>query len=320
MFASRGVDVPRLFEAAGLDIKQLDHPDARFDVDLVSRLWELAVAWTQDETLGLNKELPLRYFNFDVVGYAMLSCATLYNGLDTLSKYMSLISDAATFELTSDPRGYWLELGNIGNNAPVPRQRQEYGMLSLLTLCEWLVHKDITPLQAEFAFPQPTSAVPYEKAFSCPLAFNKPITRVLLSASDFALEIPTQNVELFEMHKSVMTKRLDALKDATLSMQVVKEIMRQLHKGEPRREDIAGSLAMSDRTLQRRLNDENTSYQMLLDQARMELAAKYLADKAHSLDRIAGMLGFVETPNFSRACKRWFGMPPGQYRQEKLKV
>ena len=58
------------------------------------------------------------------------------------------------------------------------------------------------------------------------------------------------------------------------------------------------------------------SFQQLLDDTRSELARQYLADPRRSLAEVADQLGFSDQSNLFRACKRWFGMPPGQYRQQ----
>ena len=113
----------------------------------------------------------------------------------------------------------------------------------------------------------------------------------------------------------VLQGRLESLGNARTSYRVSEAIIRRLHQGEPRREDIASSLALADRTLQRRLHEEQTSFQELLDGARRELAGKYLADGQYSLGQVADLLGFVDQSNFFRACKRWFGVTPTQYRQ-----
>src|SRR6185369_8862811 len=78
MFASQGLDVPRLFNAVGIDMGLLDKPDARFHADKVTELWELAVAWSGNAALGLDRELASRHVDFDVVGYAMLSSPDLH--------------------------------------------------------------------------------------------------------------------------------------------------------------------------------------------------------------------------------------------------
>jgi AraC-like DNA-binding protein len=254
--------------------------------------------------------------DFDVVGYAMLSSPDLRTGLENFARYLALISDAATFELQPERGGAWLVLGHMGNTLRVPRQRQEYGLLALLMLCRWLTRREIRPLAAEFIFPDPVDLRPYQLAFECPLRFGPAATRLLLAASDLAAAIPSRNASMYALHERVMEERLARLGNATTRYRVTEQITRRLHQGEPRREDIASSLALTDRTLQRRLHAEKTSFQQLLDDARRELARKYLADEHYSLGQVADLLGFVDQSNFFRACKRWFGLPPGQYRHQ----
>ena len=315
MFASQGLDVPRLFRAVGIDTALLEQADTRLPADRVTQLWELAVAWSGNASLGLDRELALRYVDFDVVGYAMLSSPDLRAGLEAFARYLALISDAATFVLQPHGPGAWLVLGHTGNTLRVPRQRQEYGMLALLMLCRWLTRREIRPLAAEFIFPEPVDFRPYRLAFECPLSFDQAATRILLSDADLDAAIPSRNASLYALHEKIMAGRLAGLGNARISYRVSAEIMRRLPQGEPRREDVATSLALTDRTLQRRLHADGTSFQALLDGARRELACKYLADGHYSLGQVADLVGFVDQSNFFRACRRWFGLPPGQYRQ-----
>ncbi|MCJ0763262.1 AraC family transcriptional regulator [Variovorax terrae] len=316
MFASQGIDLPRLFRAAKLDLQRLDQPDARFGAEQVSELWELAVAWSGNPALGMSRELTARYVNFDLVGYAMLSSPNLRTGLENLARYLALISDAATFEVVPERRHCWLVLGHVGNTRRVPRQRQEYGLLALLTMCLWLTRREVRALEADFIFPDPVDAHPYRAAFGCPVRFNQPATRMLLDGDDLEAPLPSRNPSMFALHERVIEERLSGLGNARTSYRVSEEIIRRLREGEPRREDVAGSLALTDRTLQRRLQAESTSFQQLLDEARRELARKYLAEDRYSLAEVADLLGFVDQSNFFRACKRWFGLPPGQYRRQ----
>lgn len=316
MFSAEGIDVPRLFRAVHLDMQQLDQADARFSADKISELWELAVAWSGKRALGLDPELAARYVNFDVVGHALLSSANLRAGLENLSRYLALISDATTFELSAEHKNCWLVLGHIGNTKPVPRQRQEYGLLTLLTLCRWLTRRDMRALGADFTFPDPVDLAPYQRSFDCPLRFNQPATRILLAADDLIAPLPSRNASMLVLHERMIAEGLTRLGNERTSYRVREEIMLRLPQGEPRRENIAANLALSDRTLQRRLQAENTSFQQLLDDVRCELARKYLADARYALGEVAHRLGFVDQSNFFRASKRWFGLPPGQYRRQ----
>ena len=83
-----------------------------------------------------------------------------------------------------------------------------------------------------------------------------------------------------------------------------------LPKGPPHRDDVAAQLMMSERTLQRRLAEEGTSFTNLVDDTRRELARQSLNSGDLSLKMLSFQLGFSEPSAFYRACKRWFGMAP----------
>ena len=315
MFASEGLDVQRLMRGADIDSAALDQPGARVGADAVIRLWDQAIQMSGNPTLGLDRELVARHVNFDVVGHAMLSSHDLRGGLDSLSRYLALISDATTIELGPERPHSWLTISHIGNTLRIPRQRQEHAILSLLILCNWLTRRELRPLAAEFMFPQPACELPYRKAFDCPLRFGQPVTRLLLADTDLATPLPSRSPAMLALHEKLMDEQLCHLGSTTVSNKVREIVMQRLSQGEPRREDIAGLLALTDRTLQRRLRAEDTSYQQLLDEARCELARKYLAQEKLPLSAMADLLGFGDQSNFFRACKRWFGVPPGEYRK-----
>jgi AraC-like DNA-binding protein len=91
-------------------------------------------------------------------------------------------------------------------------------------------------------------------------------------------------------------------------------IIRHLQDGEPQRPKTATILGMSERTLQRRLAEEGTSFQRLLDDTRRELAQHYLGQSNISLTDITYLLGFSDQSSFFRAARRWFGNSPRDYR------
>lgn len=318
MLTAQGLNTPSLFAQAGLDISVLQDPTARVCADAVSQVWELAVADSGNTHLGLDRQLAARYGNLDVLGYALASSPCLRSGFERLARQMAVVSDAATFALDEDSRGFWLALGHIGATRPVPRQRVEYGMLTLLMLCQWLTRRSVEPLAVELACPVPANPAPHQAAFGVPVRFAQSASRMLLTRQDMLAPIPTHNPALWEMHERLVEHQLDRLGQTRISIRVRTELTRVLHKGEPRREEIAARLHLSDRTLQRRLQTESQSYQQLLDETRHELARQYLSDARRSLVEVADLLGFADQSNLFRACRRWFGMPPGQYRARVL--
>jgi AraC-like DNA-binding protein len=78
---------------------------------------------------------------------------------------------------------------------------------------------------------------------------------------------------------------------------------------------IAAAMKMSGRTLQRRLEDEGVRFSAVLDDVRERIAKKLLGDVSLPLAEVAYRLGFSDLATFSRAFKRWTGVPPGSFRR-----
>ena len=314
MFAAEGLDVAALFRDARLDIALLDDPAGRYSIDDVSRLWELAVARSGKVTLGLSKELAVAYGKLGVVGHAMMACPTLLAALERLVRYMNVVSNAATFALTREAEGYWFELGHLGGERPVPRQRVEFGMLTVLSFCSWITGRDFHAEAVEFVYPEPADASPHLQTFCCPVRFGRPANRALLREAELALPLSARDPAMAALHERLVEEELERLEGTSTSRRVRRFLAEGLARAEPRREQVAAALKLSDRTLQRRLQAEGTSFQQLLDDTRRELAQLYLRKPLHSLSHVAEQLGFEDPSNFFRACKRWFGESPGRYR------
>jgi AraC-like DNA-binding protein len=84
--------------------------------------------------------------------------------------------------------------------------------------------------------------------------------------------------------------------------------------GHPNLTEMAEALHMSNRTMIRKLKTQGTSYQTLLDDVRQELAVWYLKHTEMPAEAVAERLGYSDTSNFSRTCKRWFGLTPRAIR------
>jgi AraC-like DNA-binding protein len=314
MFAAEGVDIDGLFAAAGLDRTVLDDPEGRFEIDDVSRLWELAVARSGKATLGLSKELAHSYGKLGVVGHEMMAFPTLLAALRRLERSMNVVSNAATFALVEDKRGWWFELGHRGGERPVPRQRVEFGMLTMLGFCSWITGREIEARAVEFVYPEPADASRHRAVFGCPLRFDAPANRALLARADVERALPCRDPGMAALHARLVDDELERLEATRTSALVRRWLAAHLADAEPRRRDAAAALHLSDRTLQRRLQAEGTTFQQLLDDTRRELAQRYLRKPRHTLQRVAELVGFDDPSNLHRACRRWFGETPGDYR------
>lgn len=137
---------------------------------------------------------------------------------------------------------------------------------------------------------------------------------MLLRNADLALPLSARNPSVAALHDRLLDREIRLLEGTSTSLRVRNLLQSQPLRPEPRREQVALALCLGDRTLQRRLRSEGVSFQQLLDETRRELAQQYLRQPGHSLKRVAEQLGFEDQSNLFRACRRWFGMSPGRYR------
>jgi AraC-like DNA-binding protein len=318
MLAAERLDVPALLVAAGIDPAELEGPAARVSTDKLSLLWQLAAERSGNPAIGLAQHDVAKPANFDVVGYTMMSCADLLGAFERLERYLRILSDALTMSLADENGRFHMAFELIGGERPVPRQRAEFIMVTLIGFLGWISGRDVRPVAIELPYPAPADLTPYRKAFGCPITFDAGSNSLIFSRADLAQPLPTSNPVLAELHERYAGEYLRRFDHDRVSYRAREAIIRRLPDGEPRRDKIAGELRMSERTLQRRLEEEKTSFVDLVDRTRRELAGQYLGRLHLSLAQAAYLLGYSDQSSFFRACKRWFEVSPGQYRSQLL--
>jgi AraC-like DNA-binding protein len=319
MFAAEGLDAGALLTAAGIEAAALAAPGARLQTEKVSRLWELAVERSGNPALALAQPAVVRPASFDVVGYAMMSCADLRSAFERLIRYMLILSDALTMTMSKERGGYRVTFVLSGGDRPLPRQRIEFVFVTVLSFCRWISGRDVHPQAVELVDPVPEDSARYAAVFGCPVSFDGARNSILFAEADMAAPLPTSNATLAALHERFAGEYLEHFDHAQTSYHAREVIIRRLPDGEPRRDVVARELRMSERTLQRRLEREATSFLQLLDETRHELAEQYLGRLHLSLAQAAYLLGFADQSSFFRACRRWFNLPPGQYRDQLLR-
>jgi len=104
--------------------------------------------------------------------------------------------------------------------------------------------------------------------------------------------------------------------DPSIRAALLRRLTPALSNGVPQAADIARDMAMSERTLYRRLAEEGLTFRDVLTEAQSSLAQELLRDSDSSIAEIAFLTGFSEQSTFSRAFKRWVGQAPVQFRQQ----
>ena len=317
---ARGVDGQAVAARAGIDVTAFDDPDSRHPIAATTRLWHLAVEATHDPCFGLWASRFVSQTTFHALGFAVFASRTLREAFERFVRYGRLVSDAAEIEL--------VDVGEHGRFRLVlpegpgrPADEAIDAILSLLArTASMLSGRGVTPVAVRLERREPFPAEPFAKVFRAPVRFQARENVLEFAADDLDARLPTGNAELARHNDEVIARHLARIERGRASSRLRSWFTDQLPAGEPTEEAAARSLGMSLRNLQRRLQEEGTTYREALQEARREMARSYLDEGHASVTEIAFLLGFADTSSFSRAFRRWTGLSPRAYTQDRART
>ncbi len=246
-----------------------------------------------------------------------MCCRTLRESFETTARFIPLIgdSDRMTFTMARDYAMITYEPVDLLPD--YTKTCSEIAMASLIVNGRWLTERKIKPVEVHFQYAQPAYMSEYRRIFGSAISFEQNQTRLILERGDLDYPLNQANPELLSTLIHQAEEKLASLStQQSFSDQVAELLASEIKSGEPHIGTIAKKLMMSVRTLQRRLREENTSYQEVLDLTRNQTAKRLLREEFYSHDDIASLLGFSSTPSFFRSFKRWNRLTPGEFMRQ----
>lgn len=311
-----GVEPLTLMEVAGIA------PDAllaeRWPIDYITRLWLAAERCTGDSGLGLKAGSGVIPASFSVVGFALQSAATLREAIGMVQKFQPLISDGGRFQMLAGSATTWIVYHPRQGKLAFSPHQIEAVLAAVVTFAGWVTGSELRPRRVQFSQPRLGPVKGYREVFACPVEFEQAFSGLLVDNSLLDKPLPQADPQLAKMHEQYTSARLAALASHELSIEDLRQwLITQMGPQVPRRAQAAQAFGLSERTLARRLKDQDMTFERLLDGVRSELALQVVTDTVRSFSDIALALGFAEVSTFYRAFLRWTGMTPGQWRMAR---
>jgi AraC-like DNA-binding protein len=311
-----GVDTAPIRRRAALEGVDLAHPEQRLPESVPREVWRLAAEETGDEAIGVHVAEALTPGAVDVLEYAFRASPTLGDGLGQVARYIRVMHDRGTVSLVPEGDGVRLT-ASVPPGHPVHRQQIEFFFAIWLRLARDTCKPDLAPLDASFPHEPPARLDEHRRFFACPLRFGQPVMGLLMARGDLDRPMHGADPALAALLGRQLDKLLVSLpEDASVSARARVLVKDDLPSGSVSVDRVARQLAMSVRTLARRLEAEGTSFRHLLDSVRRELAVAHLGDPQMDLAEIAFLLGFSESSAFHRSFKRWTGRTPLEFRRQ----
>ena len=314
--AARGVGAEELYRAVDLNPALLDDPDGRIPFAQLVALYEQAARLTGDDAFGLHVGESSNPELFDVLGYVLVNSPTLGEALDRLIRYHSIWSEGALFGLDVSGTRARLAYEYVGRQGGSRRHDCEMTLSIAVSFARRVTGVDWAPYEVSFQHPEPESVAEHRRIFRAPVLFGRPANELILDCSLLDLPITRADPGLCDILDRQARELLAKVPCRDCLVDQTRDAIREaLREGDPRLETVSQRLGISARTLQRRLREEGTSHQDLLDEVRSDLSRRYLRGPKLSVCEVAYLLGFSEPSAFHRAFRRWTGMTPREFRR-----
>ena len=305
-----------ILAVAGLTHTDFSHPDARFPTANFSTVLSQLTRASGNPHICLRLAEATQPRMLGSTGFLISTAETLGQALHVLEDYLSILYEGINFTLERGQETSELVL----NTHNEPRNVIEFFIACLINWPRWLTGSQIPVNRVQLAFSEPEHAASYQQLFAAEVFFN---------ADRYSIQLPTvyldqpctdANREMHQLHKEFADGVLSKRHQKTALAAQVRSLIRQqlLNQNEAiKREDIAQQLGLSLRTLQRKLGELNTNFQSLYDQSRKALCLQLIDKGALSFGEVAFQLGFSNQSAFQKAFKRWMGMAPSRYREQR---
>lgn len=311
---ANGIDPAPVFRQAGLDPGWWNKPYSRFPDASLDEAWYQATQRLSDPCIGLQAARFLNPASLHALGFAWLASDSLYDALSRLVRYSDLISDGLRLELAVSGERCLLTIERSPITGRAAAQRQDAFWSGLVSLSRSLTGEGLSPTALVLSRPAPPCADRFYAFFRAPVTFGAARDSIEFTRELVERPLPTANRGLAHANDEVIGDYLARINANDLAGQVKSRLIDTLPSGAFSEADVADALHMSPRTLQRRLADDGTSFKFLLDEARRELALRFIGERHLSVKETSYLLGFSEPGNFSRAFRRWTGTTPSRYR------
>lgn len=318
LVADLGGNFEHLLSQVHIDQTVLARQDNTIPFRSFIKLLDTTATALDCKTFGLQLAKRQGFEQLGTLALIGLNSSTVGDAVASMSKYLDFHSPASfgSLDTASDPKNpkiiFDIRLEGVAS------RRQLYELAIGLIYQELLVMTRGV-FAAEAIFFKHSTPLPiaiYRNYFHAPVFFEQDVNAVVLKPDDLKKRIDKANPQMREMVAEYV-RQASSVHGSDITSQVRLLINRLLPTGDCGIQQVAKNLSMHQRTLQRKLRDENSVFEKILDEVRAERAAELLMDSKLSMGQIAMTLGYLSQQSFNRSCERWFGMSPMRMRRSK---
>ncbi len=311
-----GLNVQQQLSQFGLNRAMLENPELRIPMTVVASLLESSAQASGCETFGLRMAESRQLSNFGAISLLLSHQPTLRAALDTVLKYRHLMNESLAIQVEESDRTVTLR-EEIAVDEQVPlRQSMELAIGVLHRFCGALLGPNWRPLYVSFSHPAPANLDVHRRVFGCRLEFGSEFNGIVCPTANLNVPNPSADPTMAKYAQSFVESLPGAVRGSTLN-EVRQAIYLLLPMGRATIGQVAQSLGITVRTMQRRIDECGTTYSDLYDEVRQELLIRYMDNPRYSLSQIACLLGYSTPSSFTRWFTGQHGVAPAKWRSQR---
>ncbi|MCC5872682.1 MAG: AraC family transcriptional regulator [Gammaproteobacteria bacterium] len=317
-----GGDPEALIESSSIPLSVLRKYNAVVPFRALVQLLERAATELNCPSFGL--QLATLQGGASVLGpleIAMRNAVTLGDAYRYCQDHLQAYSPVVQIKIEQDPRNVdlvFIRFDILLSQATRTVQAVEHSMALMHHAIIGLSEGAVRPSEVWLTHDPVSSESTYKRYFGTRVRFGSPMNAVFLKRSDLNFPLPNRSELLYELATTYIDARFPTRSDV-LTQQVRAAAARLLPIGRCNHVEVAASLGMHPRTLQRRLREEGgLRFNDIKEEVRRDLALQYLSRSDLSLARVAAKLGYSEPSVLTRSCRRWFAQSPTELRSSML--
>lgn len=303
-----------LFDQVALNPEKLESPTAKIGLRQYCDILELAARRSHDPTLGLRYGQQFKPEMLGLIGHIALSSPTLLAAAENLATYFGYHQEDTVTRLLEADGMYRL---SYAIRSPRIAERQQDAVVTLGMYVNVFRHgagAAWCPQEVHLEHARTEDYRAIEEAFGAPVLFGQDTNALVFRPDQAAQVMPEANLPLLDVLCATITQMGMAGGTPSWQERLRTYVRSHLSVRDLSLQHASDTLGIPRWTLQRRLAEENTSFADIVDRLRRDLAEHYLAGTRHPVSEISALLGFSEVSAFTRAFRRWHGVPPKQYR------
>jgi AraC-like DNA-binding protein len=310
---NEGFDLESILDRVGIPRSALEDAKTRFPKGNLEALWQVASEATGDPAIALRVSTRVKPNALGIIGYLASASESGRNAFEIVKGLTPLLWEDFECDLESGGEVAFIRC-STGCNPQESRFTIEYAIGLTITMSRVIGAGRSDPLEARFSYSAPEYADEYQQILRLPVRFDSGEDGVLFPISMMDSSNPAADAALRQVLERYAADQLAKIPTSARFSQRIRACIRSmLPLGGLTADTVAAQFSMSNRTLRRRLQEEATSYQEILDDVRAELARHYLTKEKRAIDEVAFLLGFSDPSAFTKAFRRWTGQTPADF-------